>query len=297
MMRTIAALRPLWRVLFALAFLALSYIIVDMFAPLPTLPGGGWAVLGTALAIGATTFLLNVGPQAADHDPAPVAAPVQGTWVAVNSPGQALPSHGTRARGQYSAVDLCAPATDTTPPLVRWGLRGNRPQEYDCFGAPIHAMAPGVVTTARDRQRDQRARSTWPGLILMMTLEGLLREMAGTNRILGNHVVIAHDDGTYAAYAHLKHRSATVAPGDRVETGDVIARVGNTGNSSMPHLHVQLMDRARVDAAAGLVMTWPDIELTGTIDPVFTKYAKEPADSALANMPRNGETFTAGTPA
>lgn len=294
-MRLLATLRPLWRALLLGAFLVIAYAVFSLYLPLsPAL--GGWGVLAPVVAILVLTFLLSAGPKAPDQRPVHLAAPVRGRWVAVNSPGQSLPSHGTHARGQYSAVDVCAPATDTSPPLLRWGLRGNRPQDYDCFGAPIHAMAPGVVTTVLDRQRDQRARSTWPALVFMMTVEGLLRELGGTAKVLGNHVIIDHEDGTYAAYAHLERGTAAVTKGQRVATGEVIGQVGNTGNTSMPHLHVQLMDRGRVDSAAGLAMTWREIELQGTIDPAFAKYAKEPAGSALPAMPRNGEIFTAAGP-
>jgi murein DD-endopeptidase MepM/ murein hydrolase activator NlpD len=52
-----------------------------------------------------------------------------------------------------------------------------------------------------------------------------------------NYVLIRHDDGTLAHYCHLKKDSVTVKPGQRVTTGEVIARSGNTGFSSGPHLH------------------------------------------------------------
>ena len=52
-----------------------------------------------------------------------------------------------------------------------------------------------------------------------------------------NHVRILHDDGTMGVYAHLDLASALVRPGQRVRTGQRIARSGNTGFSSGPHLH------------------------------------------------------------
>jgi murein DD-endopeptidase MepM/ murein hydrolase activator NlpD len=53
-----------------------------------------------------------------------------------------------------------------------------------------------------------------------------------------NYVLIRHDDGTLAHYCHLKKDSIAVTVGQRVATGEVIARSGNTGFSSGPHLHV-----------------------------------------------------------
>ncbi len=52
-----------------------------------------------------------------------------------------------------------------------------------------------------------------------------------------NHVRILHDDGTMALYAHLDLASVSVRPGARVRAGQQIARSGNTGFSSGPHLH------------------------------------------------------------
>lgn len=52
-----------------------------------------------------------------------------------------------------------------------------------------------------------------------------------------NHVTIMHEDGSYAIYAHILHGSLSVALGQRVKAGQVLARIGNTGYSTGPHLH------------------------------------------------------------
>ncbi len=57
------------------------------------------------------------------------------------------------------------------------------------------------------------------------------------NNPAGNFVRILHDDGTMGVYLHLMKGSVAVREGQRVETGTRIARSGNTGNSTGPHLH------------------------------------------------------------
>lgn len=56
----------------------------------------------------------------------------------------------------------------------------------------------------------------------------------------GNHVIIKHDDGTYANYWHLKYNGALVDVGDTVKQGQVIGLAGKTGFALFPHLHFEV---------------------------------------------------------
>jgi len=58
-----------------------------------------------------------------------------------------------------------------------------------------------------------------------------------TNRPYANYVVVAHEDGTFAEYVHLKKNGVLVRLGQKVQMHDEIALSGNTGYSSGPHLH------------------------------------------------------------
>lgn len=59
----------------------------------------------------------------------------------------------------------------------------------------------------------------------------------------GNHVVVQHGRALFSVYAHLQQWSLSVGVGDRVERGQVLGRVGNSGSSTEPHLHVHFTDR------------------------------------------------------
>jgi murein DD-endopeptidase MepM/ murein hydrolase activator NlpD len=108
-----------------------------------------------------------------------------------------------------------------------------------------------VVVRVSDWQRDHWSRNSVPG-VLYLLIEGMPRELTGPGRLLGNHIVVDLGDGVYAAFAHLRRRSALVSAGQRVTAGQQLAQCGNSGNSSQPHLHFQLMDRPGVLLAVGL---------------------------------------------
>ncbi|MEV0640792.1 M23 family metallopeptidase [Streptomyces sp. NPDC050619] len=70
---------------------------------------------------------------------------------------------------------------------------------------------------------------------------------AGDGPAYGNAIVIKHGNGTYSQYAHLSRIDVKV--GQVVKTGQHIARSGNTGNSSGPHLHFEIRTTANYGSA------------------------------------------------
>jgi Peptidase family M23 len=83
---------------------------------------------------------------------------------------------------------------------------------------------------------------------------------------LGNYVVEALGDGRFALYAHLQTGSVRVRPGEHVRRGQVLGLVGNTGGSSEPHLHFQVMDGPSPLLSNGLPYVFDRFELQGHID-------------------------------
>ena len=69
------------------------------------------------------------------------------------------------------------------------------------------------------------------------------------------------DKEIYALCAHLKNGSLKVVTGDHVEAGQAIAQVGHSGNSTAPHLHFQLMDRADLMCSHGIYCSFEEYKV------------------------------------
>ncbi|MEO3742753.1 M23 family metallopeptidase [Plantactinospora sp. B5E13] len=231
----------------------------------------GWVPIGLAIILRFVTGrLLTPSEAAGPARPVEVLAPVAGRWSALNSPADKVPSHGVRAYGQAYAIDVVAEPTEDSRPSFGWWPLMRRNRDFPAFDSPLYAVA--TVVRAVDRNRDHLSRNSWPALLYLI-VEASLRDLVGPGQVLGNHLVLDLGDGVFAAYAHLRRGSLLVRAGDRVVAGQPVARCGNSGNSTEPHVHFQLMDAPDLDVARGIPFTWREI-----------------------GVPRNTETFTAGTP-
>lgn len=199
-------------------------------------------------------------PTPPERPPVEVPSPVRGRWQALNSPGSKVPSHGLRAYGQAYAMDMLHPRAPDASASIPWSGGRREPTEFACFGEPVLAVGDGTVVATSSGQRDHRSRESWPALLWMLVAEGFVRELGGVGFVLGNHVVVDHGDGTFAVYAHLQRGSVVPGVGDPVRAGDRLGLVGNSGNTTEPHLHLHLMDRAVPTAAAGVPFRWSDAE-------------------------------------
>jgi murein DD-endopeptidase MepM/ murein hydrolase activator NlpD len=79
----------------------------------------------------------------------------------------------------------------------------------------------------------------------------------------GNSVILDLAGGNYALYAHFQPGSIRVEQGDRVERGDVLGLVGNSGNSLAPHLHFHVMSSPLPLASNGLPYEVDSFTVTG----------------------------------
>jgi hypothetical protein len=137
-----------------------------------------------------------------------------------------LPLNGDLALAQRFAIDWEQVGSDKR--LVH----GEKPdmqdvKSYNIYGKPVHAVADGTVVARRDDLPDQ--------------IPGKLPDNLRISEADGNFVVLKiGNNGPYALFAHLQKNS--VANKGPVKAGDLLGYVGNSGNTSAPHLHFHVMD-------------------------------------------------------
>lgn len=158
-----------------------------------------------------------------DHDPVVQEATAVGRLTCTDFQGRAFP----HCYDEHHGTDF----------ILKGGF-----DAMDAGSATIHAAAPGVVVETEDGHYDRCHASLETGDV----------DCDGHERI-ANAVVVQHAGGFRTLYWHLMTGSVVVAVGQQVEVGDVLGKVGSSGWSSMPHLHLSLEDAAgdRIDPYAG----------------------------------------------
>ncbi|WP_102128401.1 M23 family metallopeptidase [Deinococcus planocerae] len=206
-----------------------------------TLPLGGFALWDSALTLVAALLLLPLIVQAKRGRKVPGDAVGLGPVVAG---GRFVVAHG----GSTAALNYHAeyPAMRYAVDLIGVGPLGHHarglwpqaPAKYVIFGAQVLAPLPGRVLAVEDGHPDLRVPETDP------------------LHPAGNHVLLACllPDGreVQVLLAHLQHGSVRVRPGEVVRAGQGLGRVGNSGNTSEPHLHLGVnMGGADTDVFGG----------------------------------------------
>jgi murein DD-endopeptidase len=186
------------------------------------------------VAAGDKETSLRAARIAVRKDAVVIGPPLRGAdWVAGNGPSHTsghrralIPVRGRPAIAQRFAIDWVRlrPGGKTFA-----GDRASN-RSYRAYGAEALAVADGVVVAIKDGIPENAPGPT--SRAVPMTLETLG----------GNHVVLDIGGGRYALYAHFQPRSLRVKRGDRVRRGQVLGLVGNSGNSTEPHLHFHVSD-------------------------------------------------------
>jgi murein DD-endopeptidase MepM/ murein hydrolase activator NlpD len=167
------------------------------------------------------------------------ALPFRGEWMVLWGGDTPALNHHLKHPSQRRAADLVKVDEDG----ATHSGSGQSLTDYYAYGAPVQAVAGGVVAWVVDGVPDTHIGSLNPYYAP------------------GNAIAIAHADGIWSVYAHLIPGSARVAVGDRVTPGMTLGECGNSGNSSEPHLHFQLQDGPRFEASVGVEATFDGVRV------------------------------------
>jgi len=223
--------------------------------PSEKLPAKLWHRLSVKVGDYPEALPLETGPAAVNSKVVTISPPLRGDhWVAANGPSNTsshrralIPVDGQARIAQRFAIDWVRIYEDG---VTHHGdpLDNNN---YSAYGAEALAVADAVVTEVRD---------------------GIPANVPGANSravpitldtVGGNHVVLDIGGGHYALYAHLQTGSLRVKLGDKVHRGQVVGLVGNTGNSTEPHLHFDITDGTSPLGSEGLPYLMTSFELQG----------------------------------
>ena len=214
-------------------------------------------------AIGSTTVF---GPKLTTSRRAPIviASPVRGAgWVAANACCDPASVHRNlllSANGSYVTPEMFAVDWAQVAGGSFFVGDGSKLTDFPDFGAPIGAVANGtVVSTITNR----------PEVPPFASIEGN-PTVKKPEDFGGNQVIERIGPGLYAAYEHLQTGSVMVHRGERLRTGQLIARLGNTGSTTFPHLHFGIQDGPDLLTSNALPFEIDRYTLEGTVSPDST---------------------------
>lgn len=154
---------------------------------------------------------------------------------------------------------------------------GEQNEQWFGFGADVLAVATGTVVATRDGVPEETPNQP-------------VQHVKQPADYGGNSISIAIAPGVWAFYAHLQSGSITVKMGDTVQAGQVLGKLGNSGNTTAPHLHFGLQDGPDAATANSLPMVFDRYTSMGTIN------LEAAMEAATASIEPAGAAATPATP-
>ena len=144
--------------------------------------------------------------------------PIDKDWKVVWGGDTLLTNYHSNISSQKYAYDLLIEKENKT-----YSDEGNQNGDYFAYKQNIVAPRSGVVVDVRNSIKDNQ-----PGVM-------------NEKQLLGNYVIMRHGEQEYSLIAHFMPNSILVTPGQSVKSGDLLGKCGNSGHSSEPHIHFQVM--------------------------------------------------------
>ena len=220
--------RYVWLGLFAIAATNSLLSVADL--PLWTHPNANQRfnliVYGFLIALFAAQSVEGLMARAVPAPSLSMTFPLkQGSYYIGHGGSRKVVNHHYPSEAQRFALDIVR--------LNRWGLRarGVYPvslEKYEIFGDNLYSPCDGEIVRAVDG------------------LDDLIPPNTDRENLAGNHVIVRCGD-YLVAIAHMKQNSISVKAGDTVTSGQLLGKVGNSGNTSEPHLHIHAVKGRDLD--------------------------------------------------
>ncbi|MEE0418794.1 MAG: M23 family metallopeptidase [Lachnospiraceae bacterium] len=168
--------------------------------------------------------------------------PFEGEWTVINGGCDKEFSHSWKIPTQRYAYDFVIMDNNGK---THHG-HNDKLTSYACYGNNVLAPADGMVIAIGNICDDEKP---FGDEIIEMTAKD----------VRGNFILIKHAEKEYGFIGHLQPQSIIVEIGQRVNQGEIIAKCGNSGNSSEPHIHFHLQDGINFFTSAGIPITFHNI--------------------------------------
>jgi hypothetical protein len=119
---------------------------------------------------------------------------------------------------------------------------------FYCWNKPVYAPIDGKVIRVGNGCKDNEYTNIWKTIQLWYNATYKFKPKQENGRLdirpnAGNHVMIQAEGGYIVFLAHLRDQSILVTEGEPVRKGQKIGLLGNSGNATMPHLHINVFDQ------------------------------------------------------
>ena len=196
--------------------------------------------------------------------------PLRGEWMTPNTPGKKVPSHGTDMLGQRYAYDFwqvdwkinnfkfCDGSN------FKYYFRGIPLEKCYCWGKEVFAPCDGKIVKSEDGCKERNPVNFFTDIFAVLKNALTFKpKKKGFNihSFIGNYIIMEIAEDRFAFFAHFQNGSITVRSGDNVEKGQILGKVGHSGNSTAPHLHFHIMDNVDLLKAKGRPCVFEQYEI------------------------------------
>jgi hypothetical protein len=224
--------------------------------------------IGYALPAGATlrrvvgSYTVNAPSLRVDRRaPTVIAPPLRGSgWLDGNGCCNPATPHRSAllpVNGTYVTIEMFAIDWIRVVHGADFDGAGTKLTDYKAFGARVYAVASGTVTSSKNNRPEAPLTQPPTDNPFVTTAD----------EFPGNNVIEKIGRGKYAVYAHLQPGSVSVRPGQRIRAGQTLGLLGNSGNSTAPHLHFSIQDGPNPLTSDSLPYVFDHYRFQGDVTP------------------------------